>query len=269
MKFFDKPATTVLLCLSLATVGVPPLARGQSQNTTATPTRTDRAEAAQQGWHIDVAPYLWFPGVFGTVGSAGHDSSIHVTSIDVLSNFNFGLAGAMEARYERLLIPIDFMWVKLSDDRGIPITDNVESVHVKLNEDLFTPKIGYRVLNRSRFRADALVGVRYWHLGTTLTLQPTQIRNGFHGAANWVDGVGGARFQVFLTPKVTLTIVGDVGGGGADLDYQVLGLLGYKLKRMTIQGGWRYLVIHKTPAEHAFADLAFTGVFLGLVIPLK
>ena len=74
---------------------------------------------------------------------------------------------------------------------------------------------------------------------------------------------------MFLNPQGTLTIVGDVGGGGADLDYQVLGLLGYKLKRMTIQGGWRYLVIHKTPAEHAFADLAFTGVFLGLVIPLK
>ena len=125
------------------------------------------------------------------------------------------------------------------------------------------------MVNRSRFKADALFGIRYWHLGTTLTLQPTQIKNGFSGAANWVDGVGGARFQAFLTPKVTLAILGDAGGGGANLDYQVLGLLGYKLKRVTIQGGWRYLVIHKTPAERAFADLDFTGVIVGVVIPLK
>jgi len=266
-RFSGKFFTTALLCLSLATVGLAPLARGQSQN--ATPTGTDRTQAADRSWHIDVAPYLWLPGVFGTVGAAGHDASVHVTAADVLSNFNFGVAGALETRYDRILIPVDFMWVKLSDNKGIPITDNVESVHVKLNEDLFTPKIGYRVMNRSRFKADILIGVRYWHLGTTLALQPKQIRNGFYGAANWVDGVEGARFQAFMTPKVILTIAGDAGGGGANLDYQVLGLLGYKLKRITIQGGWRYLVIHKTPHEHVFADLALTGVFLGVVIPLK
>lgn len=269
MRLFCKRPATALLCLAPALVGLTPMAIGQSQKTMAIPTRTDRAEAADQGWHIDVAPYLWFPGVFGTVGAADHNSSVHVTAADVLSNFNFGLAGAVEARYQRILMPIDFMWVKLSDNKGIPITDNVRSVNVKLNEDLFTPKMGYRVVNRSRFKADALFGIRYWHLGTTLRLQPTQIKNGFYGAANWVDGVGGARFQAFLTPKATLTILGDAGGGGADLDYQVLGLFGYKLRKVTIQGGWRYLVIHKSPGEHTLADLAFTGVFMGAVIPLK
>jgi hypothetical protein len=83
--------------------------------------------------------------------------------------------GAVEARYERIIIPVDFMWVRLKDNKGIPITDNVESVNVKTNEDIFTPKVGYRVVDKSRFKTDALFGLRYWHLGTTLTLQPTQI----------------------------------------------------------------------------------------------
>jgi len=68
-----------------------------------------------------------------------------------------------------------------------------------------------------------------------------------------------------------LTIGGDAGGGGSGtrLDYEVLGLLGYKFKKVTLLGGWRYLVIHKTPAGQAFVNLAMTGVVLGAVIPLK
>jgi hypothetical protein len=33
----------------------------------------------------------------------------------VLSYFNFGLMGAVEARYNRIIILVDFMWVKLKD----------------------------------------------------------------------------------------------------------------------------------------------------------
>jgi hypothetical protein len=83
--------------------------------------------------------------------------------------------------------------------------------------------------------------------------------------------VAGGRFQAFLTPKVILTIAGDAGGGGSGtrLDYQIVGLLGYKLKRVTLQGGWRYLVIHKKPTGESFVDLAMTGVVIGVVIPVK
>jgi hypothetical protein len=246
-------------------------ATAQSQSAMASPEKTDAPEPANQGWHADVAPYLWFPGINGTVGALDHDSSVHVTARDVLSNFNFGLMGAVEIRYNRIILPVDFMWVRLKDTKGIPITDAVESVNVKINEDIFTPKVGYRIVDKSRFKTDALFGLRYWHLGTTLTLHPTQISNGYYGAANWVDGLAGARFQAFLTPKLTLTIGGDAGGGGSGtrLDYQAVGLLGYKVKKLTLLGGWRYLVIHKTPNGNAFADLGMTGVVLGVVIPVK
>jgi len=245
-----------------------PDSRAQLQGTVATE-KTDTPEPADQGWHVDVVPYLWFPGINGTVGVREHDASVHVTARNVLSYFDFGLMGAVETRYNRIIIPVDFMWVRLKDSKGIPLTDDVESVNTKINEDIFTPKVGYRFVDKIRFKADALVGLRYWHLGTTLTLQPTQISNGFYGAANWVDAVEGARFQWFFTPKAMLTIAGDAGGGGSRLDYQVVGLIGYKVKRVTLQGGWRYLVIHKKHTGDTFADLAMTGVVLGVAIPLK
>jgi hypothetical protein len=246
-------------------------ATAQSQSAIAPSPRIDATNPTDQGWHVNVAPYLWFPGVNGTVGAFGHEDSVHVSASDVLSNFNFGLMGAVEIRYNRIIIPVDFMWVRLKDEKGIPITDDVESVKTQLNEYIFTPKVGYRIVGNSRFKTDALFGLRYWHVGTTLTLQPTQVSNGFSGAANWVDAVAGMRFQAFLTPKVILTIAGDAGGGGSRtrLDYQVVGLLGYKVKRVRLEGGWRYLVIHKQHTGESFIDLAMTGVFLGVVIPVK
>ena len=268
MTFSVKYAVTVLVTLSLATVGWATSVSAQTQSAMAAATQTDSPDPTDQGWHVDATPYLWFPGMHGTVGALGHESSVHVTARNVLSYFDFGLMGMVETRYNRIIIPVDFMWVRLKDSKGIPLTDDVESVNTKINLDIFTPKVGYRFVDKTRFKTDALFGLRYWHLGTTLTLQP-QIGSGFYGTANWVDAVEGARFQWFFTPKAMLTIAGDAGGGGSRLDYQVVGLIGYKLKRVTLQGGWRYLVIHKKHTGEAFADLAMTGVVIGVVIPVK
>jgi hypothetical protein len=48
-----------------------------------------------------------------------------------------------------------------------------------------------------------------------------------------------------------------------------VGLIGYKLKRVTLQAGWRYLVVHKNPTAGSFIELGMTGVVVGAVIPLK
>jgi hypothetical protein len=242
-------------------------AHAQSSDTSTASTKAATVDPDDEGWHVDVAPYLWFPGINGTVGASGHQSSVHVSAGDVLSNFDFGIMGLTEVRYNRIIVPVDFMWVKLSDNKGLPFDPLVQSVNVKINEDILTPKIGYRLASKERFKLDALIGVRYWHLGTTLTLKPVQL--GFYAPTNWIDAVQGARIRVMLAPKVELTIAGDAGAGGSRLDYQVVGLLGYKLKRVSLQGGWRYLVIHQSPTTRSFVDLGMTGLVLGAVIPLK
>lgn len=35
---------------------------------------------SSEGWHVDVAPYLWFPGITGTVGALGHEAGVSVTA---------------------------------------------------------------------------------------------------------------------------------------------------------------------------------------------
>jgi hypothetical protein len=107
-------------------------------------------------------------------------------------------------------------------------------------------------------------------MGTTLTLQP-QVANGFYESANWVDVVAGARFQATLSKKVVLTVLGDAGGGGANSDYQIAGLLGWKCKKLTLQGGWRYLSVNYRPSGRAsfIYDVATSGLIFGVTIPLK
>src|SRR5271167_1642889 len=260
---------TLLFCLpALAEEPAAPAELTAQDQTTNAPMPQKTASSNDDGWHFIIAPYLWFPGISGTVGALGHDASVHVSASDVLSYFNFGLMGAVEASKDRLVFPVDFMWVRLTDDKGFPYTDLTDrSVKVYVTESILTPKFGYRVVDGERFKVDALVGIRYWHLGENLTLHPS----GFYQSqsANWVDGLFGSKIQLAFSPKVALTIFGDVGGGAAALDYQAGGLLGYKIKpTVALQLGWRYLYENYRGNHQFIWDVHESGPVLGVTFGL-
>jgi hypothetical protein len=236
----------------------------------ATPPLPDPPKSSDEGWHFGIAPYLWFAGVHGTVGARGHEASVDASFRDVFSYLNIGLMFALEPRYNRIVMPLDFMWMKLSDDKALPFEVGPTSVKVEIKQILLTQKIGYRVTDSEKLKVDGLAGFRYLHLGNTLTLQP-QIGNSFYASANWVDAVGGARIQAMLSPRVTLTVLGDAGGGGANSDYQVAGLLGWKFKKFSLQGGWRYMSVNYRPSGGVrfVYDMATSGSIFGATIPLK
>jgi hypothetical protein len=67
-----------------------------------------------------------------------------------------------------------------------------------------------------------------------------------------------------------MTIAGDAGGGGANSDYQVAGLLGYNItKKLVLQAGWRYLDVNYRGSQSFVYDMATSGALLGLTINLK
>lgn len=81
--------------------------------------------------------------------------------------------------------------------------------------------------------------------------------------------MSGAKFQAALSPKVLVTIVGDVGGGGANVDYQAVGLLGFKVsEKVILQAGWRYMdVNYRTNPPVGFVyDAHMSGVIVGATI---
>ena len=222
--------------------------------------------ADDDSWHLGIIPYLWFAGVHGTVGALDRTVGIHASAGDVLSKFNIGFMGAVEARKKRFLLPVDFMWIKLSDDQGLPLSSfpGITSIKVKVTQTVPTPKAGYRVVDHEKLQADAVVGIRYWHLGQNLSLQPSGLLSNSSQSANWVDVVAGAKFIMPLSRRAVITVLGDAGAGGANLDYQVAGLLGYKIKPTVIlQVGWRYLDVNYRPnGTFRFVyDAAQSGLF--------
>jgi hypothetical protein len=265
---------------------MPVVAQGPAELSTATPATTAEADALppaadglppapqpqqsaasdpDDGWRGTIAFYGWFAGVHGTVGALGHDAGIHVPFSDLFHYLKGIIPIAVEADKGRFVMPVDFLWMKLGDDKGIPFNElNQTSVNIHLTQSILTPKVGYRLVDAEHFKIDALGGIRYWYIGQNLTLEPSGIGNS--RSANWVDGLGGARFTVPLSEKASIIISGDAGGGGANLDYQVLGLLNFKFTQHFGLGlGWRYLDVDYRPGNHQFVyDTAISGALAGI-----
>jgi len=276
MNWFSQTAKTTLLILMFGALLFSPRASAQAETPTPDPTSTNSPQAnetsADGGWHVGITPYLWFAGVHGTAGALGHDASVHASFGDIFNYFNIGAMGAMEVRYNRIVAPVDFMWMKLSDNKALPIEEASLSLKAKMTETLLTAKIGYRFIDEEKFKADVLLGFRYWHLGNSLTLQPTQPLGGFSASANWVDEVAGAKFQYQLTPKVVAAVLGDAGGGDAKLDWQAAGFLGYKIsRRWVLLAGYRYLSVDYRPNGQAqfVYNVNMPGVVFGATFNAK
>lgn len=269
--FYKAAATTVLVLIFGATLfSLPTSAQSQAPSSTTSP--QPKPVTTDEGWHADVTPYIWFAGMHGTVGALGHDTSVHASFGDIFNYFNIGLMGAAEVRYNRVLMPFDFLWMKLSDDKGLPIQDASLSIKAKVTETMLNPKIGYRVVSNERLKVDALFGIRYWHVSTNLSLQPNQPLGSFSQSANWVDALGGGKIEMALTPKVSVTVLGDAGAGSANLDYQVAGMLGYRVsRRWVLLAGYRYLSVNYRPSGNAqfVFDANMPGLVLGATFNIK
>jgi hypothetical protein len=224
------------------------------------------------GWHFAVSPYLWFPGVHGTIGARGRDVSFKASPGDLLSHFRFGLMGLVDTRYKRLLLPLDIMWIRLGDNKALPFPNlMVNTAKLKADEFILTPKIGYRLIDEEKIKVDALVGFRYWHFGENLKFVPSNFNLNFSSSQNWVDPVVGGRITGNLSSKVVVVVAGDVGGWdtGSQLDYQVAGILGYSIKpSLTLQAGYRYLYVNYRSGGTIIQPTT-SGVLFGATLNLK
>jgi hypothetical protein len=227
--------------------------------------------ASESDWHFTVSPYLWFPGVHGNIaGPNGGEFGFSASPGDMLSHVRIGLMGVVEPRYRRILMPLDIMWIRLGSDRALPNTPGQGVANLRATEFLLTQKLGYRLLDSEKVKIDALAGFRYWYFGENLSFTTNTLN--FSASQNWVDPLVGGRITGILTPKVEVTVGGDVGGWGvgSQIDYQAFGLLGYRIKpALALQAGYRYLYFDRRRASGTYLDVATSGVLFGVSITLK
>lgn len=230
------------------------------------------AVADDGSWHLDLSPYFWLAGTHGTVGALGRDASVHASPWDLLKHFNFGLMGAAEARREKFVLTGDLLWIRLSDSHALPFPNlGATSADVRVGELVWTSKVGYRVLDQKKVKADALVGARFWHLGQKLNFNPSLLGLNVNTSQNWADIVVGGRVELPMGPKTSVIALGDVGGWNATakLDYQFAALLGYKLSsRWTLSAGYRYLFVDYRQGLGVY-NMVTSGAILGATYHFK
>lgn len=243
-------------------------ASGQTPSGATSPGATD-----DNGWHLALSPYLWLAGAHGRVGALGRDVSVRASAGDLLSHLDIGLMGAAEARKKRLVLDGDMIWVRVSDSRALPaINLGATSADVRVGQFIWTSKGGFRVIDAKRMKADALVGVRYWHLGQRLTFNPSFLGLSFNNSLNWADVLVGGRIQLPLGQKAVINLEGDAGGwnASAKLDYQYAALLGFRVSRKwTLQAGYRYLYVDYRPGPASIYNTVTSGAVIGATWQIK
>jgi hypothetical protein len=228
--------------------------------------------AKSDQWRFSLTPYLWFPGVHGNAGAFDRDVTMRASAIDLLSKFRFGLMAAADAEWDRLVLPLDVFWVRLADTKALPFPDlAATTANIKAGLFLLTPKVGYRFVNDESLKFDVLTGFRFWHFAEDVKFSPSILNLSFSRSQNWTDPLVGVRIEKRLSGKVALNLTSDVGGWGvgSQLDYQVTGQLGYKIKENTsLQAGYRYLFANYAANAVRF-DAAMSGVTFGITMDLK
>ena len=236
---------------------------------------TTGGAAQDDQWHLSVSPYLYLAGVHGTVGAFGRDVGFKASIGDLLSHFRLGAMGSVDVRRNRFLTGVDLMYMRLGDNQALPFPNlPATTANLTANVVILTPKVGLRLINQPKLKADFLTGIRYWYFGENLNFTPSRLGLNFSKSQNWVDPLVGGRIVADLSPKIVTTVAGDVGGWGtgSQLEYQVVGALGYKLTpKLILQAGYRYLYFDYLKGGRAgtVVNTALSGIVLGVTMNLK
>jgi hypothetical protein len=113
MYLFGRFVSLFFAVLAVITLQFVPTAAAQ------TPSQASSQASSEGGWHVGISPYLWFAGIHGTVGALGKEASVHATFGDIFSQLNIGLMSAVETRHNRIVMPVDFIWLNLSDEQTL------------------------------------------------------------------------------------------------------------------------------------------------------
>ena len=208
--------------------------------------QTPAATATDGRWHFAAGLYGFFPAIEGSLSTRNFDKvPIDVSFSELWDHLQMNLTGHIEARHDRFGFGVDLFYVRLA----APIPGQIpEFLNLSVNlRQFIAESFGfYRVAQGSGERpwtVDALGGVRVWDTNTRLEADLDIVDPDGQTLA-WADGFGGVRVQIPLHPRLSLLGRGDVGAGGARLDWSASGDLAFASGKGWLLGlGYRTLNI--------------------------
>lgn len=190
--------------------------------------------------------YLWATGLDGKLRTLPPLPAVNVTiGFDqVMKNFDGGIMGAGELRYDRYLMFVDLIASKISPNKTLYPAGAPAGVKVDSSAFIGLAAAGYRLIDDPSYSLDAFAGVRGFAMKNALRLQLMPGTLKLSESEQWVDGVVGARLRVNLTQSLYATTIGFVGKGGSRYEWDVFGGLGYAFnERWSAFAGYRAMKV--------------------------
>jgi hypothetical protein len=267
--------------LAALTVAIPAVrAEDEPAETTAPPAKK---------WTLDVLPYMWVPGQYGSLDVDGRTIDVSVTPSDVLNlvfdGNAFAAAGWFALEYDRFSIFTDTFggYAEVRVNEQVPTQLCTLSLRAKDKMKFVIGDVGFgyrlgewALPERSRpVTLGVYTGTRYMWLYNKLSAKAGVV-GGAQRAANvsgttaWADPLIGVRWSVPLLDWASLDFRGDIGGFGASSNL-IWGLDGHLKLWLPwhlfdtspyVIGGYRVSAFDRSNASDA-VDLQFSGPTMG------
>jgi hypothetical protein len=173
-------------------------------------------------WRFEVTPYLWAPGIKGTIGlDNGLAKSADYSSSNVLSNLKSGGMVSAEAHYGKWGIMGDLVSATLQNSGSVPVMTPEGAARVAdkitLQQTILTGAVTYTFANTKNAYVDGLLGVRAIDVTATLNgdLVDTPLKETISKTTSTVDPIIGAKGRYRIADSSWyIPFYGDIGSGG-------------------------------------------------------
>ncbi|MCB1859229.1 MAG: hypothetical protein KDI63_13190 [Gammaproteobacteria bacterium] len=235
------------------------------------------AVAATDEWQFEVTPYLLAAGMDGTAGVRDHTADVDMSFSDIWNDLEGAFMALFTAQKGPWTLGLEGVYMKLEDDKIRTVTGPGGLISINGELDVtaklyvFQGTVGYRVLDDTTL-VDVLGALRYTKLDLDAKVDVAFAPPIFSGSAgadgseSWTDFAVGARVVHPLSDKVSLLGYADVGAGGSDLTYQLVGGINWEFRKdFVAKLGYRYLSWDYEENGNTW-DIAVAGPYLGLGI---
>ncbi len=127
-----------------------------------------------------------------------HQRDAHDDFLAMMKNFDGGIMGAGEVRYDRYLLFVDLIASKISPNKTIYPAGYPAGVKVDSAAFIGLAAAGYRLIDDPAYSIDAFAGLRGFAMKNTLRVQLTPATLKLSESEQWADGVVGARTKAAI-----------------------------------------------------------------------
>lgn len=192
-------------------------------------------------WKVNVAMYLWGTSIMGKART-GEDFDVGFSDImDKLKFAGMGMASIHKGKWE---VFGDAIYLKVEDDLQV-LPDHIldSSSKVEISSWITEMAAGYTVYEHDVFTVDVFAGARYLYMDIDMHAKAERIDRSLDISGDdgvW-NGIAGIKGTINLPKQWFGLYYFDAGTGETQLTFQTMGVVGYRLDKLSIVAGYRYL----------------------------